>query len=68
MSAKDQLLSVALHRTAMRYATEKRDLRTSIAGATRTSETNCNASSPKSPASPPEPGMPAPPLTLAMNS
>jgi len=31
MSTKDQLLSVALHGTAMRYATEKRDLATSIA-------------------------------------
>jgi hypothetical protein len=32
MSTKDQLLSVALHGTAMRYATEKRDLASSAAG------------------------------------
>jgi hypothetical protein len=31
MSTKDQLLSVALHGTAMRYAAEKRDLAKSIA-------------------------------------
>jgi hypothetical protein len=31
MSTKDQLLSVALHGTAMRYAAEKRDLAESIA-------------------------------------
>jgi hypothetical protein len=31
MSTPDQLLSVALHGTAMRYAAEKRDLATSIA-------------------------------------
>jgi hypothetical protein len=31
MSTNDQLLSVAVHGTAMRYATEKRDLATSIA-------------------------------------
>jgi hypothetical protein len=31
MSAKNQLLSVALHGTAMRYAAEKRDLAASIA-------------------------------------
>ncbi len=30
MSTKDQLLSVALHGTAMRYAAEKRDLSASI--------------------------------------
>jgi hypothetical protein len=31
MSTKDQLLSVALHGTAMRYAAERRDLAESIA-------------------------------------
>jgi hypothetical protein len=31
MSTKDQLLSVALHGTALRYAAEKRDLAESIA-------------------------------------
>jgi hypothetical protein len=31
MSTKDQLLSVALHGTAMRYAAEKRNLAESIA-------------------------------------